>query len=378
MFGTAPHLQRGATGFDDLLSLADVDRLLTGHGLRSPAVRLVRDGTPLDPAGYTRSARTGHHRIGDLIDPGRVLDLHADGATVVLQSLQRWWPPITRFCRDLELALGHAAQANAYLTPAAASGLAAHHDTHDVLVLQVHGTKHWLVREPVVEAPLERHTSDRSLAAAQPSLLEARLAPGDALYLPRGFVHSAEAQAGVSLHITVGILATTVHDVLTAVVSRAGGDAHFRRNLPIGAGFDPGVATQAVKSAIAELAAWLDQLDPASVADDVRERFLANRPPLLEGHLMEIGRLGEIDDDTLVDLRPRTIRHRRATGERLVISLGDRRLDLPVALEPALDRVLDGAPLRVGELADMLDQDSRLVLVRRLVREGLLRIVPDG
>ncbi|HEX6237310.1 MAG TPA: cupin domain-containing protein [Acidimicrobiales bacterium] len=377
VFGTAPHLQRGGTGFDDLLSLTDVDRLLTGHGLRSPAVRLVRDGDPLDPAGYTRSARTGRRRIDDLIDPGRVLDLHADGATVVLQSLQRWWPAITRFCRDLELALGHAVQANAYLTPAGAAGLAAHHDTHDVLVLQVHGTKRWLVREPVVRAPLERHTSDRSLAATQPPVLEARLAPGDALYLPRGFVHSAEAQAGVSLHITVGILATTVHDVLTAVVSRATGDARFRRSLPVGAGFDPGVATQAVKSAIADFAAWLDQLDPASVADDVRERFLTSRLPLLEGHLLEIGRLGMIADHTVVGVRPGTVHHRRTDGERLVLSLGDRHLELPAALEPALDRLLDGAPLRVGELAGILDHDSRLVLARRLVREGLLRIVPD-
>jgi hypothetical protein len=35
-------------------------------------------------------------------------------------------------------------------------------------------------------------------------------------------------------------------------------------------------------------------------------------------------------------------------------------------------RLLDG-PLQVGDLADLLDTDSRLVLVRRLVREGVLR-----
>src|ERR671919_1598216 len=120
-FGAAPCLRRGGGSFDDLLSLDDVDRALTGSGLRQPAFRLVRDGEPIDPSSYTRPARTGNRRFSDLIDPGRVLDLFAGGATVVLQSLHRWWPPLARLCRDLELALGHQLQVNAYLTPAGAA-----------------------------------------------------------------------------------------------------------------------------------------------------------------------------------------------------------------------------------------------------------------
>jgi lysine-specific demethylase/histidyl-hydroxylase NO66 len=52
---------------------------------------------------------------------------------------------------------------------------------------------------------------------------------------------------------------------------------------------------------------------------------------------------------------------------------------VPAAVEPAVRRLLDGAAHRVGDLADMLDPPSRIVLVRRLVREGALRTVsPDG
>jgi hypothetical protein len=40
--------------------------------------------------------------------------------------------------------------------------------------------------------------------------------------------------------------------------------------------------------------------------------------------------------------------------------------------------LLDGQPRRVGDLADLLDADSRRVLVRRLVREGVLRTTPTG
>ena len=373
IFGVAPHLRRGAGSFADLLSLDDVDRALTGSGLRQPAFRLVRDGEPVDPRSYTRLGRTGRHQFSDLIDTGRVLDLFAGGATVVLQSLHRWWPPVARFCGDLELALGHPLQANAYLTPPGAAGLAPHHDTHDVFVLQVAGTKHWVVRTPVVAAPLAHHRSIHELAAAQPVMFETDLDAGDALYLPRGFVHSAATQEGTSLHLTLGVLATTVHDVLRRVIDRAADDAAFRASLPAGYPFDRDVAVRSVKAALSDLIGWLERLDPDNVADEVSEQFFSRRTPLLDGQLAEITALDRIDDATIVRRRSRgPVAVGRDDG-RLRLTLGDRRLFLPDALEAAVRRLLDGAPVRVGDLADLLDTDSRRVLVRRLVREGVLR-----
>jgi JmjC domain len=335
----------------------------------------VRDGEVLPPSSYTRGARTGSAHIDDLIDPGRVLDLFADGCTVVLQGLQRWWPPAAAFCRDLETALGHPIQANAYLTPAGAAGLAPHHDTHDVFVLQVAGTKHWVVREPAVDTPLPRHVSDHDTAAAQPVLFETDLQAGDTMYLPRGFVHSAAAQQGLSLHLTLGVLATTVHDVLREVVTLAGDDPAFRGSLPPGWPYDDTLATATVKAVVADLADWLAGIDPAAVAARLRDRFVANRSPLLGGQLLEIAGLGDISDDTVVRRRAGGICALAVEppGPRLVLTLGDRRVVMPAALEPAVRRLTDGGPHRVGDLADLLDGPSRLVLVRRLVREGAVR-----
>jgi len=297
----------------------------------------------------------------------------------VVQSLQRWWPPVARFCRGLELELGHPVQANAYLTPGGARGLAPHHDTHDVFVLQVAGTKHWTIAEPVVDTPLPRHRSDHGQAAAQPALFDAAMTPGDCLYLPRGFVHSAQAQQGVSLHITVGVLATTVHDALRRLVERAADEPAFRRALPPGFAADPEVALGAVKSAVGDLLAWLEKVDPEEVAGELRDRFWSRRTPLLQGHLLDLAELDALDDATVV-------RHRAGApcalagpeGGRLALTLGDRRLDLPAAVGPAVRRLLDGRAQPVSALADLLDGPSRVVLARRLVREGLLEIDRGG
>lgn len=341
----------------------------------------MKDGTPLPASAYTRSGRVGGRAYDGAADVAPLLAAFADGATVVLQSLHRSWAPLARFCRDLELVLTHPVQANAYLTPAGATALAPHHDTHDVFVLQVHGHKHWRVSEPVIEAPLPRHRSSRGSASAQPVLFEADLAPGDCLYLPRGFVHAATAQQGVSLHVTIGVHAVTAYDVLSAVLAEAGEHRAFRAPLP--AGFaspgDGGKALiEAVEACVAEALAWLPGVDAAPVAEALRRRFWSQRLPLLDGQLLQLAELDHLDDDVVVRRRPRSICDLdadTADGERLRLALGDRDVLLPRALEPVLRRLLDGTPRPVSALADLLDAPSRLVLVRRLVREGVVEVV---
>ena len=375
-FTVAPHRWSGGQ-FRDLLSLVDVDGQLSGAGLRRPAVRLVRDGEVIDPSTWTRRARTGATWVDDLVHPGKALGLFADGATIVLQSLHRWWPPLTAFCRDLEATLGHAVQANAYLTPPGAAGLTPHHDTHDVFVLQVEGAKHWTVRAPIIEAPLARHRSDHVAAGAQPVLFDAEMSPGDCLYLPRGVIHSAAAQEGVSLHITVGVLATTAHDLLRRLVDRAADEAGFRRTLPARFGADTDSAGRAVKELVVELVAWLERLDVHDVATELVASVATRRAPLLDGHLHDLAGLGSLSDATTVVRRPASPPPLVADGDRLQLRLGDRCLDLPARVEPAVRRLLDGAPHAVAELSDQLDESSRRVLVRRLIREGALRTT-DG
>ncbi len=357
----------------------------------------MADGTPLPESSYTRSGTVGGKAYQGAVDVARLSQAFADGATVVMQSLHRSWVPLARFCRDLELTLTHPVQANAYLTPAGATALAPHHDTHDVFVLQVHGHKHWRVSEPVVEAPLARHRSRKEAAAAQPVLFEADLAPGDCLYLPRGYVHAATAQEGASLHITLGVHAVTLHDLLAAVVEQAAEHPAFRASLPAGFAHDPAALAESVEACLAEARRWLATADQAPVAEGLRRRFWSQRQPVLGGQLTQVVDLGRLDDATVVVRRPGSICEpaagdggdREGGGggggggevggdDRLRLLLGDRELVLPAAVEPALRRLLDGVPRPVSALADLLDASSRLILVRRLVREGLVMVVEDG
>ena len=379
-WATAPLLRRGAgpDGFDDLLSLDAVDRLLSTSP-RTPAFRLVKDGKPLPPSAYTKSGRVGSQPLADLADAGKVYDHFHAGATIVLQGLHRWWPPLTAFCRELELFLTHPVQVNAYLTPPASRGLGVHHDTHDVFVLQVHGRKLWQVWDAAVPFPLphQRKLPPGAEAPGEPPLVDAELAPGDCLYVPRGFRHAARTAETVSLHLTVGIPTRNWNEVLREVVELATEEAWFREGLPVGYADDPAGLAQRLADRVAELRRFLDKVDLDQVAERTARRFWAARAPLLRGQLRQLLALDELDDATVVRRRPGAVCRLETRGDRLTVLLGDRELTMPARLEPAMRRLLEAGRFAVADLAGLLDAPSRLVLVRRLVREGLLEQVPD-
>jgi lysine-specific demethylase/histidyl-hydroxylase NO66 len=349
--------------YADLLSLDDVDHLLSSAGLRVPAFRLVRDGAPLPTPAYTRSGRIGGVLLSGVADPARVFDEFERGATIVLQGLHRYWPPLTRLCRDLELALGHPCQVNAYITPPGAQGFARHTDTHDVLVLQTFGTKVW----EIYPTPAEQ-------AGGAGAAREVTLAAGTALYLPTGTPHAARTQQSMSGHLTVGVLTSTWKDVLASAVTELLDGDTFAEPLPAGYHTDPATMAKLLAERLDALRDQLAAADAEGLSRAWVDRFLRTRPAMLRGGLVDRTRLAALDDETPVRRRPGAVCELRSGGERLRLLLGDRELRLPAWVEPAVRQVLDRERLAVGELAPLLDAESRQVLVRRLVREGLLEV----
>lgn len=351
------HLHRTAPAdLVGLLSLDDADHLLTSTAIRTPSVRLAQDGAVLPESRYTRSATLAGKQLTGLVDGRKALAAFADGATVVLQGLHRYHPPLTRLVAQLELELGHPCQANAYLTPPGSQGFAVHSDSHDVFVFQTAGTKQW-----------EVHGQD----GAEEVLLE----PGLSMYLPTGTPHAARAQDTVSLHVTIGINQLTWRGLVERAVKPLLAEVPDE-HLPAGYLDDRSPLAGGLADRLEALAARVREVDTEAAAQAEVRRFLTSRPPRLPGGLHDVLRVGTIDDET-------PLRRRRGhpcvllpgTDGRLEVLLGDRVLDVPARLAPALEEVRVRGELRPADLADHLDPQSRLVLCRRLVREGLLEVL---
>jgi ribosomal protein L16 Arg81 hydroxylase len=346
--------------FDGLLSVADVERLVCGSGLRAPAFRLVKDGAPLPLAGYTEDISWRPGVLSHTARPDRVAEEFANGATIVVQALQIHWLATARFCRGLEMALGCPVQANAYYTPAAAQGFAVHHDTHDVLVLQVAGAKRWRLYEPLLEQPLKHQRWSPELGDPGEPVEDFTLAPGDTLYLPRGHPHEAFTSDAASLHITVGLQPPTRLDALRdALEAGAAADPELRVSLD---GELPG-------DLLERLAA---RLAPEDVARRARRRFIATRRPILPDQLTQLAALPDLTAGDLVERRDTVIAELDDSG---VLYFEGKELRLPARARAALRHACEAREPFAAAALPGLDEAGALVLVRRLVREGFLRIV---
>ena len=380
-WGRVPLLHTGGS-FTDLFGLTDVDHLVTSTLLRWPAFRMVRDGQQLEPGSYTRSTLLAWTRLDDVIDPGRILTEFHDGATIVLQGLHRYWPPLTRFCRELELVLTHPVQCNAYITPPGSRGLGIHYDTHDVLVLQTTGSKRWQVHERLVDHPLawQRFEPDRLAGGRgqQEPELQVELEAGHCLYLPGGYLHQAVSTDQVSVHLTIGISPYTWADVIWETFRDASQEVTFREPLPAGFADDPTGLAEHIGQRLDLLRWWLETINRQELAERVVNRFWSTRTPLLAGQLEQLAGLEQVSDETLVSRRPESVVRLlppMGDGDALRVLLGDRRLDMPVRLEPVMRLVVERPRFRVRDLSPFLHEDERVLLVRRLVREGLLEVV---
>jgi len=350
--------------FDDLLSEADVERLVCSTAIRYPGFRLVREGSQIPVGAYTSEVSWRPPFTGTAVVPRVVAEWEA-GATIVLQALHVNWHPLAVFCRLLEDALGRGVQANSYSTPSGSQGFDVHHDTHDVLVLQVAGEKRWKLYDPLLELPLKHQRYSSSLGDSGAPTDDFVLRAGDTLYLPRGWLHEAETSATDSLHLTIGIAAHTWLDAARGALAALEDEPGFR----------PDVARGEAAGLEAALTA---QLDPETVERRRRRRFVETRRPIREDGLSQLRALERLDGATMLERRATVIADLEESNGIVTLVFEGKEIGFPAHAAPGVHACFDAeGPFRAADLPGDLDADGRLVLVRRLVREGFLRVVAD-
>ncbi|MER5257314.1 MULTISPECIES: JmjC domain-containing protein [unclassified Streptomyces] len=354
-------LTQRASDFSDLFSADAVDELISRRGLRTPFLRVAQDGSTLPESSYTSPAGVGA-TIGDQLDDTALWRRFADGATLVLQALHRTWGPVADFSARLGTELGHPVQANAYVTPPQNRGFDDHYDVHDVFVLQIGGAKRWFVREPVHPDPLrDQPWSERRGAVAEAArgepCIDTVLEPGDVLYLPRGWLHAAQAQGEVSIHLTLGIHSWTryalAEQLAQSALAELRDDPQMRGTLPLGVD-GPDGEIDLVRE---RLLAAVTEADSAPLFH--RTRRSQGRPAPL-GPLAQLKAVDGLGPNSRVRLRGELAA--RLEGPRLATRVG--WLDFPEGELPAVTRMLDGEVRTAGDLG--------VALVERLLRAGVL------
>lgn len=396
----ALHLERHAPDFyAPLFDVASLDDLVANaEHLPDFTLALIQDGAIVHrTGGGVRRFGTGDALRLKSLDPGTVYAQVAAGATLRLTGLERHASTLWRMAGELERETGAEISVNLYLTPPRSQGFRPHTDDHDVLVLQLEGSKRWRFWEPTAELPVERvvaahprlHARPWPYAPAAAALPGADVAPreivlraGDALYLPRGYPHAAAAEEERSVHLTVGFTPFTWHEaVVHAVTRRLGEDIVLRTGLEPGFASDEAVAERVVGRREELATAVRRALAPAALAEAVAD--LANRY-VYSRRLASAGQLGDLLDpeavglDTLLEIRPGTVARLAPRPDALYFFFSGRVLTLPQRVEEMLVYMLRERAFRVRDVASRLGDRSRLLLCRKLVAEGFLTPAEGG
>jgi hypothetical protein len=248
-----------------------------------------------------------------------------------------------------------------------------------VFILQASGQKRWTVHEPVHQHPLPsqpwtEHRDAITARIAEDPVIDTVLSAGDALYLPRGWVHSARSVESTSIHMTVGVSALTHLDVVRAVVDTLAADSEFRRPLPLGvdatnrdemAATTSKIVAQLV-DAVRDRGAELSAGAAARLSDRHAER---TRPVAIQ--VLATLEASEHPGAISVRWRHGLIGARWIDNGRVFLRLPDRTMTFPESCAPAIEALQRGVVADADTLPG-LDHADSTVLIRRLLREAVL------
>ena len=364
-------VSRGSPNYyDELLSLETLDEILASGSIQYPDVTLVQSGREISQSEYADG-------VGK-IDPLRTGQLFADGATIIFNQCHTRVPSLTRFCAALADAFSSKIQTNVYLTPQNAEGFKPHFDSHDVFVLQIAGSKHWRIYDAPVTLPLRGEHFDAKREAIGEVKQEFVLQAGDMAYLPRGMVHAAKSSSESSLHITTGLLAFTWADLFVQAVAEAAvADVSLREHLPLGFGradYPEALKTSLYQEKLTTLWAHMVSSRPFT---QLMDEVVSRHRPVVNNMLTQISHLA-----TGLTLRSE-IRSRQewSVSEEdaaCVLDCHEKRLRFPKFLTPAVEFLQRTRRCRISEIPDCVDDDGKMTLVKRLIKEGIVECLDVG
>lgn len=366
------HISRNCPNYySDIFSSSNVEEIIYCAEYSNTKLEIFNNSKPFLP----------HHFRNQNINPNihfginKIYEAYFQGNTIKFNRLQDNWKPIAILSRKLEKVFNFKVNVNMYLTPNQSQGIIPHFDSHDVFVLQIEGAKLWRIYDSYLSLPLEEDRQPVPADKLGVPIHEVYLTAGDLLYIPRGQVHEALTSECSSLHITVSIHPFRFADLMSSALSlMSQQNLSLRKSLPIGF-LNNGETKDLLKSQFKELLELISSnAEFEEALDHLAERFFSKMTPLPDGHFTQIDEFKNINIETIVKKRDGMFCRIVKEKDSVSIEFPGNKVRGPSHIESALRFVADSTEFPVTSMPGSLNDNGKLVLVRRLVREGLLTV----
>ncbi len=247
-----------------------LESLLATQRFEFPRLRMVKKGKVVPSHQYmaVRQDRRGAHfsaHVSQLIK--RQMQ---EGAMLHIASVHEAWEPLADLAGQLERELVGDVQVNLHASLAGSKGFATHWDGHDVFVMQIDGRKEWRLFGFTEIAP-RAVAPDQKGPGPSREIAQIVLEQGDALYVPRGYWHAAQALDDVSLHLTCAVQHPTGYDYLAWLLEEVKANLLARQDIPFAKFRQEGDSGDKIAAYETSLRSILETTDRCSL-----EQFMQN------------------------------------------------------------------------------------------------------
>jgi hypothetical protein len=176
--------------------------------------------------------------------------------------------------------------------------------------------------------------------------------------------------------VTFGALAYSWTEVLIEALADAClNDAAFRESLPVGFA-NSGASKADLEEKFQELVGRFSRtarLEPA--LSSISDKFVRGRRALIPRQRDQLAKLSVLNAESTVGCRPGLIYRCQESEDSFVLQCHSSEIRFPLHVGKAVTYALETAQFRVRDIPAPIDDAGKLVLTRRLIREGLLMVL---
>jgi hypothetical protein len=304
----------------------------------------------------------------------RIEQFHALNYSVRFPELRPLSAPLEHLARAFEVLLHQPVSTSAFWSN---GGMRAPvlYDDHDLLIVQLRGTKRWYVSNKPSELPnaWKGIPADHSLDLGPYSTID--LIPGDMLYLPRGTLHTVDSDTA-SLHLAVGFTPLTVRDVVQAALDHLA-DVDPKLRITVGARLAFQLKGAAFERLLPSVLDAVEQLRVASRTQGYLAAALQRRSARAVGALATLPQppvVPAVSLDTLLVQTDSAFCHLTANAEKIDFSYPGGHVYINRLVQQSLVYMVDTPAFRVRDIPGEIGDDVRLSLAAKLLEIGFLRL----
>jgi len=303
----------------------------------------------------------------------RIEQFHERNYSVRFPELRHLWRPLDTLARAFEALLHQPVTTSAFWSR---GGMKApvHHDDHDLIVIQLRGTKRWYASS----GPSELPNTWESIPGRPPELGPHEvidLHPGDVLYLPRGTCHTVDSDTE-SVHVALGFTPLTVRQTLIAALDHLS-DFDRRWRMTIGGNFSlqmQGTGMELLESLAVEASA---QLLAALRTPGFLAAALQRRSSRTIGSLAALPKpqaLPGLTLDTVLVQTPQAFCYLTANPEKIDFSYPGGHIYIHRGAQESVAYIANTRRFTVREIPGDVENEVRLSLATRFLEIGFLEV----